>query len=210
MHIGIAVDIDDVLSDTTPFWMDIVNKKFGNSEGLSSIELLRKYKLTHNVPGWPDGPAEDFLEIMRLDSTFYKDIPVVKNSVKYVNKINKLIRIESYLTARPQEILKDTEKWLKIRGFPEKKVVARPKEVSIKEGNKWKAKILVSLHPDIIGIIDDNSGLIDFLPNDYKGTVFLYGHKEYDSSKIKVIPCENWKDLFFEIKKFVKNHETVS
>ncbi|MCX6722664.1 MAG: hypothetical protein NT094_01175, partial [Candidatus Staskawiczbacteria bacterium] len=176
---GIAVDIDEVLSQTALSWMDIVNKKFGNSENLSAAELLKKYKLTRNVPGWQNGIINDFLESMRVSNEFYENIAVIENSIEYLNKIDKIIPVHCYLTTRPQVIFEGTKKWLKDNGFPDRDVIMKPNEIPTKDGNAWKVGVLDSLYPDIVGIIDDNPEVIDLLPETYKGTVLLYGHKEY-------------------------------
>ena len=68
------------------------------------------------------------------------------------------------------------------------------------DGNKWKAGILQELYPQIIGIIDDNAKLLEFLDKDYKGMVFLYDHHNSDS-QLNVVPCTNWLKVFEEIKK---------
>ena len=201
---SIAVDIDEVLSQTAFSWMDIINKRFGNSENLSAAELLKKYKLTRNVPGWQTGIINDFLESMRVSNEFYKNIPAIENSVNYLNKINKIIPVRCYLTTRPQAIFEGTKKWLRDNGFLDRDIIMKPDGIPTKNGNEWKVGVLNSLYPDIVGIIDDNPEVIDLLPETYEGTVLLYGHKEYSSNRIKVIPCENWGDIFSEVKKIYK------
>ena len=202
---GIAVDIDEVLSQTALFWMDIVNNKFGNSENLSSTKLFKKYKLTKNVPGWQSVEINDFLEGMRVSNEFYKDIPVIGNSVEYLNKIDKIIPVSCYLTIRPQVISNGTKKWLKDNGFPDREIIMKPNEIPTKDGNTWKVRILTSLYPNVSGIIDDNPEVADLLlSKNYKGIVFLYGYEKYHTDKIKVVPCKDWEDIFFEIKKMKK------
>lgn len=60
------------------------------------------------------------------------------------------------------------------------------------EGMKWKAKILAYLYPQVIGIIDDNPDIIDYLPSSYEGTIFLYGNPVYPGGDLDVIPCGTW------------------
>ncbi len=198
---GIAVDIDEVLSQTALFWMDIINKKFGNSENLSSGELFEKYKLTKNIPGWDTGEMNGLLEDMRIGNKFYENIPAIENSVEYLNKINKIIPVHCYLTSRPQIISEGTKKWLSDNGFPDREVIMRPNEISTNKGNEWKAEVLTSLYPNVVGIIDDNPEMIDLLSKrNYQGKVFLYGYEKYHSDNIKVVPCKKWENIFFEIK----------
>ena len=64
------------------------------------------------------------------------------------------------------------------------------------DSSKWKAQILQKLYPSIVGIIDDNPGLAEALPGDYKGVFFLYDYHEAPRNDIKVIPCPSWDDVY--------------
>lgn len=199
---GIAIDIDEVLSMTALSWMDIMLKKFGNPENLSADEFYEKYKLTKNVPYWQGSSEVDFLEKMRINNEFYENIPAIKDSVVILNKINKIIPVSCYLTTRPEVIRAGTEKWLTKNNFPVAEIIMRPENISSKDGNKWKAGVLQSLYPEVIGIIDDNPELIDFLPETYEGTIFLYGFRKFEDCKAKVIPCKDWENILIEIENF--------
>jgi len=197
---GLAIDIDEVLSLTALSWMDIMRKKFGNPENLSADEFYKKYKLTKNVPYWQGSDEFDFLENMRVNNEFYENIPAIKDSALILNEINKIIPVSCYLTTRPEVIRGGTEKWLAENNFPTAEIIMRPENISSKDGNKWKAGVLQSLYPEVIGIIDDNPELIDFLSKDYEGTVFLYGFSKFEDHKVAVVPCKDWENCLIKLK----------
>ena len=75
-------------------------------------------------------------------------------------------------------------------------------------GNKWKAKVLEYLYPEVLGIVDDNPNLVKNLSKSYKGTIFLYDHTETERKDIKVVPCRYWNQVLIEVKKqFIGDHD---
>jgi hypothetical protein len=52
------------------------------------------------------------------------------------------------------------------------------------------------MYPEVIGIVDDNSLLVDNLSSDYKGVVFLYDNIQHHGKDATVIPCEHWDDVY--------------
>ncbi|MFA6089184.1 MAG: hypothetical protein WC755_04940 [Candidatus Woesearchaeota archaeon] len=200
---GLALDIDETLSFTVGHLVKELQEKFGNPEKLSAEKITSKYRYTYNVPYWKNKKVEDFVKKRIHSNSLQKKLPIIKESDKYVKKINRIIPITAYITVRPKSVIKGTKYWLDKCGFPKAKIICRPKKVSQKDGNKWKAKTLEKSHPNIIGIIDDNAGLLNYLSKDYKGTIFLYGHKKIKENKnnISVIPCKDWKTVYKEIKK---------
>lgn len=130
-----------------------------------------------------------------------ENLPLIEDANVYLNKINDIIPIVAYITVRPKIVLPGTKIWLDKHNFPTAPIIARPKNVLHTDGNKWKAGILQKLYPQIIGIIDDNAKLLEFLDQKYQGVVFLYDH-HITESNLQVIPCKNWLTVFEEIKKF--------
>ena len=169
---SIAIDIDEVLSMTTLHWMNIMHEKF------------------------------DFLEKMRVDNRFYENIPVIEDSILALNDINKTMHLSCYLTTRSEAVRSGTKKWRAKNNFPNARIIMKPDVISSRDGNKWKAEVLQSLYPQTIGVIDDNPGLLDFISDNYKGVVFLYGVDSFKERNIKVIPCKDWKTILIKIKNF--------
>ncbi len=199
---GLALDIDETLSWTVSYWMKEMRRRFGNPEKLSVNEMIRKYRYTQNVPYWQTREAITWMAEARKSDKIQENLPLIKESNIIVRKINKIIPISVYLTTRPRKVAAGTRKWLKKYGFPLVDIIFKPANIRIEYGNKWKAKITQSLYPRILGIIDDNPELIDCLPKNYKGTVFLYDNVKCSRKDIKVIPCKTWKDVLMKVRKF--------
>jgi len=69
-------------------------------------------------------------------------------------------------------------------------------------GNEWKAKILEELYPKVLGIIDDNAKLLQFLNPNYKGVVFMYEHHNNLGFPFAVA-CQDWLSVLKEVKKYL-------
>lgn len=197
---GLALDIDETLAFTIGFMIEEFIKKLGNPENLTAREIVKKYKHTNNIPYWQDDEAKKMLENVINSNEIQKDLPLIENSNKIVQEINKIIPIIAYITVRPKVIIHGTKFWLKKHGFPEAPVITKPRNVHRSRGNKWKAKVLEYLYPQVVGIVDDNPGLTKFLGKKYKGVVYLYENVEAERKDINVIPCENWETVAKKVK----------
>ncbi len=198
---GLALDVDETLSFTIGYMVAELMKKFGNPENLTAEEIARKYKHTKKIPYWQGGECRKLIEKIIKGNELQKAMPLIENSNLLANKLTKIIPISAYITARPRVILNGTIFWLKKHGFPKATIVTRTSGVYKKSANKWKAKVLEYLYPEIQGIVDDNSGLVKHLSKKYKGTVFLYDNTETDRKDIKVIPCKSWEKVLAAAKK---------
>jgi hypothetical protein len=76
-----------------------------------------------------------------------------------VDKVTKIVPVLAYITARPRTILNGTMVWLKKYNFPKATIITRVRKVSREDPNKWKARVLEFLYPEIQGIVDDNPDL---------------------------------------------------
>ena len=198
---GLALDIDGTLSCTTRCWFEQLQIKFGSPEGFSIEEIVTKYTYAENVPFWQTKEAFVWMEESRNSDKLQETLPLIENSNFIVQKINKIIPIVAYITTRPQLVIQGTKKWLKKHNFPQKEIIAKPVKISHREGNKWKAKVLEMLYPQIVGIIDDNLGLVESLSSKYKGTIYLYNNPYCERQDINVIPCKTWNDVLSQIEK---------
>lgn len=175
---GIALDIDETLSDTGPHWWNHMIK-FHNPEGLTFQEFLNKYEKIEYVPGWQTEEARKYIGDALDSDEFNEAIALLHESNVMVNKLTKIVPVVAYITARPENIRKGTENWLTKHGFPKAPVILRPTTYSMKDletKNSWKAGVLKYLYPEIIGIVDDNAGLPSELAKEnYEGKLFLYG-----------------------------------
>lgn len=196
---GLALDIDETLSWTIGYWVEQLQKKFGNPENLTVHELITKYRYSHHVPYWQTREAITWMDEHRNSNEIQTLLPLIENANHIVEKINAIIPIVAYITTRPERVIEGSKQWLKKHNFPPVDIIARPPEIHLADGNKWKAKVLEKLYPSVIGIIDDNPGLPTFLSSAYKGTVFLYDNIEHPRKDILVIPCKTWSRVLQKV-----------
>jgi len=90
---GIALDIDETLSDTNNHWFDHM-LKFQPLEGLSKKETVKKYKFIEHVPGWDNKEVLAHMGTLMHSNDFNETIPLIEDANHIVNKINKTIPTE--------------------------------------------------------------------------------------------------------------------
>lgn len=198
---GLAVDIDETLSWTVGHLMERMQEKFGNPENLSVKEIIEKYRYTQNVPYWQSVEALEWVKENIHSNELQEELPLIEEANTYLNKINQIIPISAYITVRPASILSGTQKWLDKHGFPKAEIICRPLDVAHTDGNKWKAEVLKELYPNVLGIIDDNVKLLEYLGKDYRGIVFSYDH-DFIEGDFNAIPCKSWINVYDEVKKY--------
>ncbi len=205
---GLALDIDETLSGTVIHWMHQMLLDLGNPENLTPAQIIKKYRYPENVPYWQTEKGYQWIEEKRRDNAMQIDIPLVENANHVVEKINAMIPIVAYITARPISIKEGTKKWLQKHNFPLAPLIMAPDEILVEGRSEWKAQVMQYLYPEVLGIVDDNPGFLKFLPHDYKGIVFLYNNDEYNNSVHTVIPCPRWEDVYLQAQSMCKPHET--
>ncbi|QBD83523.1 hypothetical protein EPA93_19955 [Ktedonosporobacter rubrisoli] len=128
-----------------------------------------------------------------------EEYPIIEGSDKAVERINQVIPVVGYLTLRETSIRNATKRWLRKHGYPNEPIITRPDNTRIGEGMKWKAETLAYLYPQVIGSIDDTPDIINYLPDSYKGTFFLYGNRTSSRSDLDIIPCNSWDDVYKKV-----------
>ncbi|MFA6185384.1 MAG: hypothetical protein WCT51_02920 [Candidatus Shapirobacteria bacterium] len=197
---GLALDIDETLSFTIGFMVEKLIEKFGNPENLSVEEICKKYRHTDKIPYWQSDEVNIIINEIVHSNEIQKELPLIKNSNKLIQEINKLVPIVAYITVRPVDIISGTNFWLKKHNFPKATIIAKPRNINRKMGNKWKAKVLEYLYPQVVGIVDDNPDLTKFFSKKYKGVIYLYDHTEAERKDINVIPCDSWETVAKKVK----------
>ncbi len=198
---GLAVDIDETLSWTIGYWVAEMQKKFGNPEKLTVKEMVEKYRYTQNVPYWQHEEALQWVDEKINSNETQENLPLIEGSSAYLNRINQIIPIVAYITIRPERVIEGTKNWLAKHNFPLAPVICRPNELVHSNGNEWKAKVLEDLYPKVLGIIDDNAKLLQFLSQDYKGRVFMYEHSDNLGFPFAVA-CKDWLTVYKEVKEY--------
>ncbi len=197
---GLVLDIDETLSWTVAHWMKEMQERFGNPEGLSVEEMVARYRFSYNVPYWQTDEAMAWLEEARHQNELQESLPVIEGANETARAINEIVPIVGYLTIRPHVVIPGTRSWLEKHDFPEGIIIAKPDGITHAEGNRWKAEVLRFLFPEVIGIIDDNPDLLEYLTPDYEGEVYLFGSETIDSTGLRVIPCKTWSNVYEQVK----------
>lgn len=202
---GLVLDIDETLSWTIGYWVEKMQIKFGNPEGLSVGELVKKYRYVQKVPYWQTEEAQQWITEAVYSDSLQEELPLIENANHVVRKIEEIVPVVGYITVRPQEVINGTRRWFAKYQFPKVDIFGRPSTVDHKDGNKWKAKVLVFLYPEVMGIIDDNPSLVENLPTNYEGTVFLYDAEQTPQTDIRIIPCRNWDEVHEQVRRIYKH-----
>lgn len=199
---GIALDIDETLSNTVKWWFSKMIELFGNPENLDWKGIYDKYRHSSKIPYWQTDEIKQWMEERREDNSIQTEIEVLEGAVENVAAIHKFAPVVAYVTARPESVIPGTKNWLEMHDFPEAPIVTRPNGVSIENGNKWKAGVIEKLFPYVQAIVDDN---VDFpleISDNYKGTIYLYNYEtDPTGGRINVVPCKTWNEVLISIKR---------
>src|SRR3989338_6131112 len=121
---GLALDIDETLSDTGPHWWNHM-LKFHRPDDLTQEELLEKYDHIEAVPGWDTKEAVKYINDTLESNEFSETIPLLHESNKMVVELNKIVPIVAYVTARPESVKEGTERWFLNHKFPKAPLILR-------------------------------------------------------------------------------------
>jgi len=205
MKRGIAVDIDDTLSNTNRYWFEYFISHFGNPENLTLEDMIKKYRYVQFVSQWQTPESLEAMDNFRNSNEAQESLPMISGAKNTILKISKIVPIACYITVRPETVINGTKNWLSSNGFPEAEIILKPVDVKLDDRNGWKAQILQELYPNVQGIIDDSANFIKAIANDYKGVIFHYDSEEKVRDDINVIPCKSWQNIIDEVKKYFRN-----
>lgn len=202
---GIALDIDETLAYSNEYWFEHMFK-FHAPPPERREEIIRSQKFAEDVPEWGTPEARQYIHDTIHSNEFQEKLPLVEGADAAVQTIHSSVPIVAYITARPDSVRQGTLNWLAKHGFPEAELIMREEPVNIAtlgtDKNFWKAGVLKALHPEVLGIVDDNLGLAHELEgNGYEGTLYLYGpQKEEFAGHPRVVVCPTWHDVVAGIK----------
>src|SRR3989338_1186869 len=162
---NLAFDIDETLSNTVLYYVQEMQKRFGNPEFLSAEEIIQKYRYTQDVPYWNNEKAREWVQKAIYNDELQEKLPLIQQSEVYAPKVAEILNLTCYLTIRPESVVPGTKKWLDTHKFPEAQIIAKPFLDNDTAGSVWKAKKLLSLSPKIEAIVDDNIALVQTFDN---------------------------------------------
>jgi predicted secreted acid phosphatase len=192
---GLAVDIDETISDTSTYWFEEAIKKFGKPNNKTTKEIIDEYVLIQNIPFWNKLEIESWLLDARKNLDFHsKPLPII-GALDTLKEIDKKIKIVAYITARPEFLRETTINWLEKHGFPKADLIHMPNKNEHSESNLWKANVLEYLYPQVSGIIDDNPLLVKEISETYQGDIYLIRNKKLKRYNSNIYPCENWNEV---------------
>ena len=195
---GIAIDLDETVSDAGKYWVEYLTTRLGNPENLTLAEIRQKYGYLQNY--WKSPEALVYVEELRKNNTIQENLEVIPDADRAVRELDSTIPVGLYATNRPTQVMNGTIRWLGEHCFPPAPVIARPFGMPYEQGNVWKAGTLEYLYPFIQGIVDNDPNLVTSFSSSYRGTVYLFGQTESPRDDINVIPCLTWVDLLEKIK----------
>jgi len=202
---GLSLDLDDTLADTNVYWAQHFISELGNPEGLDTYGIIKKYRYVKDVPYWDNSITDPWITKNHLSDNEKTRLPIMFNSINWIQEIQKTIPFSIYLTGRPQNTIDGTQKWINSKGLPDLPILAQPnkkvlEKMNLLDGNEWKTKVLEYLFPEIKGTIDDNLKLAEATTKNYQGTIYLFSQDVGTIVSRNVVCCPSGEDLIKEIK----------
>ncbi|MBU0660707.1 hypothetical protein KKG22_00840 [Patescibacteria group bacterium] len=197
---GLALDIDETLSRTGRAWASEFYRTFTNPEGVTEEEYYNKYYANSILPEWFTQEMHAWVEERRCSSEYQKTLPLIEGAIETVKKIQDIVPITAYITARPTSTEQGTKAWLDIHGFPKASLITKPETIHWQDGPKWKAQVLEHLYPSVVGIVDDNPSMLQYLSHEYQGQVFVFDHEEADLHP-QAQTCAHWDMVYMQIQR---------
>jgi hypothetical protein len=190
----LLLDIDDTISHTKKMYFETLMRDHSNPENLTVDEMIARYNLTNFVSYWADEKSFEIHNRLMANAEAHADLELREGALESINKINEKLAIAGYLSARPEVIHQTTKDWIQRKGLPEAEVILRPNYVN--DSNAWKAAVLEFLWPEVIGIVDDNQGLVDKLHRGYQGVLFVYNYAgQNDREGFNIVHCADWESV---------------
>ncbi len=199
-HGGLALDIDETISDTLGTWIPLLLRHCGGPSHLSPREIVTTYHHTRNVPEWQSAEAMALIDRLIHDDDLQTRIAPIEGAVEAVRQIGGIIPITVYVTTRPEIVRGGTQRWLRMHHFPDVPVIHRPSHVAHLDGNTWKARELESHYPHIVGVIDNDPLLPASFSRTYRGKVFVYNYPDtlditHTLPKSHLFRCRDWEEV---------------
>jgi uncharacterized HAD superfamily protein len=112
--IRIGIDIDNVISDSFPFFISRFNEAFGTT--ISFQDITEFYYFEKFAEG-KDIDVPNFIDKLLADNDFQINLPPIKDAKRIISSWMRIGHHIHYITARPPTAGKITKKWLSKHGL---------------------------------------------------------------------------------------------
>lgn len=198
---GLALDIDDTLSVTNFHWFSCMADRCGNPDNMPIQEIMLQYRDVRRVPFWNQDDVEATIQELLISPVFQDSLPIIQGADDAIWKINAIVPIVAYITARPARTHEATRTWLERHGFPEVPITFIEEGVALKDRSVWKARIVKDLYPYVVGIIDDHPHMAEQLAElGYEGQLYLYNHGNTVNSYEGHDAFHSWDEIITHLK----------
>lgn len=187
----IGIDIDDVICEFVKPYLEFHNKKF---KTFFEFENLNSNFFWEDLGHTRETIAEHF-DDFQSNFTSLLDLPLVEDAITSINNLSKNNEI-FIITARPEEIMFETEQFL--RTFLPKVDFKLIHSGDVHGKNKSKADICNDLNIDIM-IEDGLSFCLNCARKGVKAFLFDRPWNQSDELPQNVIRVKNWKEIMEKI-----------
>lgn len=174
---AIALDVDDVLADTTKTRFGIMAEHHGLPARTTVEQLFTRHHWVEDVARWQTAAGRAEMDDLRNSVSHHAGLPPLPGSVDGVADLSQIVAVGIYITHRRTDMQSSTRSWISNQGFPKAPVMCRPHNVADGTNADWKTEALAYLAPYVIGIVDDNPGLLNTVSWDYPGHVYTFGER---------------------------------
>ncbi|GEM_PF-3623316 len=200
---GLAFDIDDTLSLTSDGFYDLLHPQFPAPSNLTKEHFRKHYALTGEALHWKSiQEAYDLIKKKGDENQFHYELSPFPDAIAQTNILHNHHLFGCYLTARPENMYDMTTRWLQEHNFPQKPLLMRPMDIDfVSKHKEWKTTLLHTIHPHIIGLIDNDTRILSHLQQQsYPGHLYLFGlsQQEYDGNG-SITVRETWTEMTKEI-----------
>src|SRR3989344_332168 len=96
---NLAFDIDETLSNTVLYYVQEMQKRFGNPEFLSAEEIIQKYRYTQDVPYWNNEKAREWVQKAIYNDELQEKLPLIQQSEVYAPKVAEILSLSPKIEA---------------------------------------------------------------------------------------------------------------
>lgn len=189
---GLAVDIDETLSDTMMEWVTRALVTFGNPENLTPAEFIAKYRYIYRAPYLATPEVEAWRREQKYSNELQTRLPLIPGALEGLRAVHRIIPVSCYVTARPGEVMDGTRQWLMDKGFPPAPLMHSETHVDHAYSAAWKASLLDASYPGVLGLIDDYPAIAEELPSSYQGKIFVYNVASLPGDSVHAYACPDW------------------